>query len=382
MRVLAYPADDYGCGFHRVIAPCEVLRAQGHDVTVVTADQRALRIAYDAGQVVNVEVPEGIDVVVFQRVTDRRLLDVITWLRRHGIAVVVDVDDDLSAIDPGNPAFIFLDPNRAKHETQEALRLGQLKPEQANQAYALLSRKYQNTWLNLVEACRRATLVTVSTAGLLRRYAAHGRAVVLENLVPDHYLDIEHIDSDVIGWPAALHSHPNDPAVVGNAISRLVYDGAIFTTIGESLGVGAAFGLRDEPGGGEAVTLQAWPTALSKIGIGIAPLADTLFNSRKSWLKPLEMSAVGVPWVASPRAEYTRLHARGAGLLVAKPKDWYRTLRSLLDEPARRQDLAAAGREVAEQLRLSYHAWRWVDAWQHALELQHGPQLASAPSGM
>jgi hypothetical protein len=200
---------------------------------------------------------------------------------------------------------------------------------------------------------------------------------VFHNYVPEHYLQVEHTDSDVVGWPAALMSHPNDADAVGNAIARLVGDGTHFTAIGNSTGMGQAFGLNAEVPGKD-VSLDDWPRALSELGVGIAPLADTQFNTCKSWLKPLEMSAVGVPWVASPRVEYRRLHALGAGVLVDKPRTWYRELRRLVDDPALRVELSEAGRAVAWQLRLVDHAWRLADAWSEALKIQRSESRANA----
>ncbi len=98
--------------------------------------------------------------------------------------------------------------------------------------------------------------------------------------------------------------------------------------------------------------------------------ADTKFNASKSWLKALELSAVGVPWVGSPRAEYTRLHAYGAGILASKPKDWYRALNQLRSSEVLRKELSDAGREAAAQLKIRDHAWRWVEAWEDAVRIQ------------
>lgn len=380
MKVIAYPVDEYGCGHHRVIWPATVLQQDGIDISIIRQFDRKVRMFFDGdGKINNVDIPEDIDVVVFQRPTDQRVAQAVRYLREvRGVAVVIDVDDDLSAIHPSNPAFTYLDPNRAKHEVQAALRSGELKLESADRAYGFLKNKYTHSWHNLSEACKHASVVTVSTPGLLKRYAAHGRGVVVSNFAPDHYLNVEHEDSNKIGWGAALHSHPNDPPAVGNALARVVSEGATFATIGDSKGVGTAFGLREEPPGGD-VTLEEWPTALTKIGIGIAPLADTLFNSRKSWLKPLEMSAVGVPWIASPRAEYAKLHKNyGAGLLAEKPRDWYRALRSLLDDPEHRMDLSAVGREAADNLRLSANAWRYAEAWEQALTYERSASATRA----
>jgi hypothetical protein len=371
-RVLVYPADEYGCGHHRLIWPAEVLKHDGHDVAYVPRGDRRVKMGFDEDDVLRwMDVPEGVEVVVFQRITDRRLVQCVPFLRARGIAVVIDVDDDLAAIHPAHPAFHELNPNRAEHEVARGIQTGMVtSPEQAAFITKSMGARYKHSWRNLEEACKLATLVTVSTPGLLRRYG-HGHGVVLPNFVPDHYLDVTRVDSDVVGWPATLHSHPNDPDAVGGAVRRLVDDGVTFVMIGSSVGAGAAFGLRDDPKGGD-VDLQEWPHALARLGVGMAPLADTLFNSRKSWLKPLEMSAVGVPWVASPRAEYVRLHRLGAGLLADKPRAWYRALRTLVDDPNARAELSDAGRDVASRLRLSDNAWRHLEAWSAALDMQRG----------
>jgi len=92
------------------------------------------------------------------------------------------------------------------------------------------------------------------------------------------------------------------------------------------------------------------------------------FVSHNSWLKPLELSALGIPWVASPRAEYERLHNLGCGLLADTPNRWFKTLRRLQQSPALRADLSATGRGVADGFRLEANAWRLLESWTDAYE--------------
>jgi glycosyltransferase involved in cell wall biosynthesis len=355
VKVVVYPADVYGCGHHRLIWPAEELRRAGHDVTVVTQRDRMLRMHLDErdDEVKHVELAADVDVVVFQRTTHRYVAQAVQVIRDQGITVVVDVDDDLASVHPSNPAWRDLHPHRER--------------------YVKSVEPHMHSWHNLALACRTATLVTTTTPTLVRRYAGHGRGVVLPNYLAEHYYDVAHVDSDVLGWPAALRSHPDDPSVVGNAVARLVAEGARFTVTSVDPGVEAAFGLHGDDARverpAEAIDLLEWPRVLGHLGVGIAPLADTRFNAAKSWLKPLELAAVGVPWVASPRAEYQRLHRLGCGVLVDKPRDWYRVLRQLLNDPGRRVELSERGRAVAETLRLRDHAWRWWDAWTRAREL-------------
>lgn len=366
MKVIVYPADDYGCGHHRMIWPATYLREAGYDVDVITTKDRRVSMQFTGdGQLVDVNISTDFDVIVFQRTTDFRLVQAVKWLRERGRTVVIDVDDDLSAIHPANPAFTFLDPHRAEHEVQYLLRHKMVDPRQAGPVLSGLKAKYTHSWTNLLEACRYASLVTVSTPGLRRRYGRN--AVVLPNYLADHYYETEHEDSDLIGWPAALHSHPNDPAEVGHGLLRIVQDGGRFTTIGQNnTGIAHAFRLPAEPPCLPDVDILAWPAQIANLGIGIAPLADTRFNESKSWLKPLEMSAVGVPWVASPRTEYTNLHRLGAGLLAKDQRDWYRKLTMLRTDASARAELAQAGREVAAGLRLRDHAAEWWQAWELA----------------
>jgi hypothetical protein len=307
------------------------------------------------GEVVRVALPADVDVVVVQRVTHKHLVSVLRYLRNHTrVATVLDIDDDLSAVHPANPAWQALHPRTSN----------------------------DHSWNHLKAAAQLANMVVVSSDALAARYAPHGRVRVVHNYLPDRYYGYERQDSDLLGWPASLHSHPDDPAVTRGAVGRLVADGARFTVFGEPAGVGRAFGLPEDPPSAGIVPLQEWPAAVGRLGIGVVPLADSRFNHGKSWLKGLEMAAVGVPFVASPRPEYLRLHRLGAGLLAKdKGADWYRQLRKLRESPGLREELSGRGREVAEGLRLRDHAGEHLAAWEAALAHQRdGKPVAPVPA--
>ena len=351
MKVIVFPADAFGCGSFRMRWPGEACAAAGHDVSVVEPKDRRLKVVME-GDTVKGVLDVDADVVVLQRVTHAYMAQAVGVMRAKGITVVVDVDDDLSSIHPSNPAWEVHHPGSGG----------------------------MHSWRNVALACRTASLVTVSTPALLDVYARHGRGHVLHNYLPDMYYGLPRTDSDTVGWPGSYHSHPNDPEVVGGAVARLVDEGASFVMRGDPTGAGRAFGLAADPAGGP-VPIDEWPAAVASLGVGMAPLADTKFNAAKSWLKPLEMSAAGVPWVASPRAEYRRLHEMGAGVLADRPRTWYRELKRLRESPTLRAELSEAGRAVAEGLRLRDNSWRWQEAWTRAYELQQATprqQLATA----
>lgn len=348
MKVYVFPADTTGCGMYRLIWPSEVLQQRGHDVTIILPKQRDMMLQgrLNGDTLADVKIPSDADVIVFQRVTHRYLVQAIQLIRARGVAVIVDMDDDLTCIHPANPAFAALHPRQGNRE---------------------------HSWENTLRACDYSTMVTVSTPALIARYGKRAPAHVLYNMVPERMLETPHTDSDVVGWGGSVHSHPTDLQVMGSSVAQLIRDGGRFKIAGNGEGVHAALGLNHRSDDVEVtgvVDIYAWPLAMTSIGIGVAPLADSRFNSAKSWLKMAEYAAVGVPCIGSPRDEYTRIHKRGIGLLARNPNEWTKQIARLRDSVALRSDLAEAGRLAMEELTIERNAELWLEAWQKALHLQ------------
>lgn len=341
MRVFIAPADQTACGHVRARWPAKALIKQGADVHILEADQRnQLGAITQGGHVVSVMAPEC-DVLCIQRPTSQFLVESIPFLRAKGLAVCCDFDDDLSSVNPTNPAFHSMHPQRNP----------------------------RNNWRWGEEAARLATLVTVSTPSLAAKYGAHGRVRVLRNCVPDHYLDVTADEKyDGFGWAGSLHSHPDDLQVLGPAAAKLVRAGHEFRVIGPPEGVGRALGLPADPEGTGVVPFDEWPAAMARLSIGIAPLADSRFNKAKSNYKLLEYLGAGVPFVASASWEYSRLAHLGA--VVTRPREWERELGRLLTSPGLRADRAGAGREAAKDMTYSQNAHWWAEAWSDAIDLQ------------
>jgi glycosyltransferase involved in cell wall biosynthesis len=319
VKTFVYPSDRGPCGHNRLIWPAKALKAQGHDIEI--ADHR---FAHE--NLIRVDA----DVVVMQRPITTAALGEIQALRARGVAVVVDMDDDLSCVHPRNPASTNITP---LHQ-------------------------------NAIEACNAATLVTVTTKALAKRY---GPGVVIPNFVPEAYLRTPHRDSNTVGWAGDIKTHPADLQVMGDSIARLEKRRSMrFYAVGPGAGVARALGLMDEVYSSGTVSLGQWPSAVSRIGIGVAPLEDSPFNHAKSRLKPLEYSAVGVPWVASPTPDYVALHELGAGLLADGPDEWHKHLIALSRDPNMRGELADAGRAVAREQTIELNAWRFAEAWASA----------------
>lgn len=357
LKTYIYPADLFGCGHYRLIWIAQQLKKEGHDIEIVLPGQSNLRGQLDKnGDTISVSAPKDADIIVVQRVTNRHLAQAIPLWRAHGITVILDLDDDLSCIHPANPAFAALHP---------------------------INGKGNFSWRLAEKAASNCTMVTVSTPALAKRYPSDAGTAVLHNYVPESYVSIKHTDSDVIGWGGAVASHPDDITVIGHALAQLVEEGAHFRIVGPPDGVEQVTCIRDPDAwsASGSVDLKDWPRVLARqIGIGIAPLADTRFNAAKSWLKPLEYAALGIPALMSPRAEYTALHKKGIGLLCKKPRDWERALRELVKNPSLREEMSEEGRAVASEMTIEQNAWRWMEMWEEALHYQQGKKKATVLS--
>lgn len=352
MKVYVLPADKYGCGHYRLIWPADVLRRAGHEVALIPPTKGNGFLARTQGrddgsqQLMSVQIPADCDVLVIQRPAHPLQPQMIDVMRSNGIAVVVDMDDDMSSIHPLNAAF-------------EMYRTRSSTPF---------------SWKWALESCKRATLVTTSTSALQKVYARHGRGMVLDNYVPAAYLGFETRETGRFGWAGTLKSHPNDPEVCSIGVQKLLAAGYEFVVVGDGRGVKGAMRLAQDPPATGTVELIRWAATIGEeMDVGLVPLAATSFNTSKSRLKGIESSAVGVPWVASPRAEYRRLaKASDGGLLADSPKEWFTQVKRLLDDDALRQDMAAAGKAYMASQTYEANAWRWMEAWETAYMRQKG----------
>lgn len=347
MKVYVFPVDNTGCGKYRMIWPSKVLIDQGYDITIVLPNEREKFIdakqQYDPftgkPRLKDVMIPPDADVIVFQRVTHNLIVEAIPLIQAKGVAVVMDVDDDLNVLHERHPAK------------------------------AAFGKRDDHDWRNTVKVGALVSHVITSTDALAPIYAPHGRVSVLKNCVPEWFLTVPRRDSDIIGWGGSVHSHPTDLQVMGQSIQQLTNEGYTFRVVGPGDDVQKILRLKNEPHVTGAVDIdEAWAWTLATLGIGVAPLADSQFNRSKSWLKPMEYAALGVPVVMSPRIEYSSIMELGVGMVAHKGKDWYTVLKNLAQSASLREEFSQRGRDVAQKWTIEANAWRWMEAWETALK--------------
>lgn len=299
MRIFGFH-DGHACGRYRILLPFDQLQKHGHDVDVNWGYHDRC---------------ENYRIIVGQRVGKPEALPI--WRRmkaRHRL--VYETDDDVFSIDPTNAA-----------------------------AYLTHSPEV----VDAVEfAAGVADLVTVSTqplAEVMRRY--NDNVVVLPNHIEAALLDVQRPRRErvTVGW-AGGDSHLIDFAAIADQLRRFLRRNphVDFHNIGTSY-------LRpfQLPGRHTGWAADMWDYYRSiDFDIGIAPLADTVFNASKSAIKAIEYAALGIPVIASDVEPYREFVIDGVtGYLVRREHEWSRRLYELANDEAMRTEMGAKAREHA-----------------------------------
>jgi len=89
--------------------------------------------------------------------------------------------------------------------------------------------------------------------------------------------------------------------------------------------------------------------ACHRVHIGLAPLLDTPFNRGKSFIKFLDIAAMGGVGIYANRAPYTEIVEHGVNGLLAEdnPGDWQSCISWLLEHPEAARGMAEAAAERA-----------------------------------
>lgn len=371
IKVMASYADQSGCGDYRVRFPAAAVNASDLGVSVQTVGSFNCDATFQDNRyhIRHVAIPGDVSVVSVQRPMSAAMAGLVAWLkaRRPDIGVVVELDDDLLALNANHMSFAGL------------------------QASANAAENIQ--WLRKTVAL--ADVVTVSTPELAKTYGGPMRpAFIIRNGVPAAMLKQPsrtidrrgrgansgiHVGDRIIGWAGAVGTHPGDLDVTSGALADIIGDGpraasVVFRNVGPKDGVAKGLGLDEEQVEASGwLSPELYRLALGELDIGIVPLADNKFNRSKSALKALEMGAVGVPVVASSLPEFEELSKTGMPIWLAKDRrrHWSGALnRALSMSDGELRELGQSTREyVRRNATVEIRAKKWADAWKTAAQI-------------
>ena len=322
-RVLAHPADPYGCGHYRVRQPFRAL----HDAGLLDG-----MLSESLLQPVALERLE-VDSVILQRQISEEQLRAISRMRSFNRAFrVYELDDYLPEL-----------PLKSLHRAEMPGDIRQI----LGRALGLADRFVVSTE-PLAEAFRRM----------------HGDIRVVPNRLPlPWWRDLSSRRRDAerprVGWAGGI-GHGGDLEVIAEVVRELAdeVDWVFFGFCPDAL---RPYVREYHPG----VEIERYPAYLASLDLdlALAPLEQNRFNECKSNLRLLEYGVLGFPVICSDVLCYrdslpvTRVKNRS--------RDWLEAIRAhLADADAN----AAAGAQLREAVRRDWmlegaHLEAWAAAW-------------------
>lgn len=351
MRVAVLPGDTGACGHYRLIWPADAVRALHPDWEITVYDPRAVKIERTTAGIRVHGLPwADIDLLVTQRVGLPAVAELCSWLQARGVAVVMDMDDAMWALDPANASY-------AAWNDRSAVR-----------------RKMH--WSVIDRVARTADMVTVTTPALAAHYGAHGRVEVLPNRIPRMALTVGKDSTGgprpVAGWSGLLATHPHDPKAVGDAVKVATAAGLIEPAVmGDAYRTGKMWGTRVRELPVQPLGMPYY-RQLAELDIGLVPLdldgSSAVFNAAKSSLKALEMASVGAAVIAAPSPANLEFLREVPIRIARDPGEWRWHLEELSHPAARTEQVAKQWAAIEAGWVLQDRAADWAGAWASAVE--------------
>jgi glycosyltransferase involved in cell wall biosynthesis len=326
LRVWGWSADSGGCQAYRIRFPFYALRELRPDLT----------LGY--GTIIKPEARELADVVIGQRVCNPRPSSLWQrWAREGQKKLVYELDDDLWNVDPANEKAYYFFGDRTIRE-------------------------------NLTKNIQVSHVVTVSTpelAQMVHYQTGHGNIHVVPNAVPSWLLDHEAERNHHVGWGGSP-THHGDFGLLRHGLRKFLQcnPSKTFHTIG--MDYGSWMRLPEKQ-----CHFTKWvPTPEDffrtiDYSVGVAPLADNIFNHSKSDIKFLELAALGIPTIASDVAPYRSIKDGDTGFLVENGHQWSRLLKASVEQPEEFQRVGDAAKEYVRDNRTTAHT---APLWAHVIE--------------
>lgn len=340
LNIYFHVAENSGVGYYRQYLPALKLREHGL-ANVMISDFR-----WGLGNHVEPDLPTLIKISNWADIIVTGRKDIGEFYAQWGqikeifnIPIVMDTDDNVMHVRPSNPGY------SGYHPGSEAI-----------------------TW-NKYAVSKVFDALTVSTDDLAKVYGKYNKKIfVLPNNLDvkwwEQYPKKQHNDGLIrIGFIASA-AHPEGVKMIKEPMVKLLkkYPNVRFLITNIFASYFDDTEVKDQVQAIPWINLEEWPQKYKELGldIGIAPLADNLFNRAKSNLRWMEYSLQGVPSIVSPVEAYKCVRDGVDGFIAKEADDWFTALeRLVLDESVRDK----VGKTALHRIETEYNIDRNIQLW-------------------
>jgi glycosyltransferase involved in cell wall biosynthesis len=344
------PIQPNGCAWYRCYLPMQQLKKEKYETGMGIpgySQEHGFGILIPGQQAIH-----GWDIVVLKLIMIDRVASEMTEALAKGQKIVVDLDDHMEGLAKSNMAYTMTSPEKNPNNNREH-------------------------YLRIIE---NATALITSTPFLKDFYEKKhpGKPVYLVRNGID--LDRWKMRNDhsghlpTYGWVGATPWRSNDLETLNpffgefikNNHCRFHHSGSIVnaTPVSKLLGVDKSI-FTHEP----MKPIFTYPEMFRKIDVGIVPLNDLEFNHAKSFIKGLEYTAAGIPFIATGLPEYQYLADNGVGRVANNANEWLQHAEELLNPKTRKEERERNRQIVLEKFSMQARSADWEEVFDKILAL-------------
>ena len=344
------PIQPNGCAWYRCYLPLQELKKDKYESGMGLPgynDEHGFGILIPDKQAIH-----GWDIVVLKLIMLEKVAEQVDKALAMGQKIVVDLDDHMEGLAKTNLAYTMTDPQKNPNNNREH-------------------------YFKIIE---KATALITSTPFLKEFY---------EKKHPDKpiFLVRNGIDLDrwtprndhsghlpTYGWVGATPWRSGDLENLSPYFGKFIekqhckfhHAGSIINApeVNKQIGLDKKY-FTHEP----MKPILTYPELFRKIDVGIVPLTNIEFNDAKSFIKGLEYTAAGIPFIASPSPEYVYLAEQGVGRIAKDENEWLQHAEELLNPKTRKEERERNRQIVAEKFSMKSRAADWEEVFDKILAL-------------
>jgi glycosyltransferase involved in cell wall biosynthesis len=294
----------------------------------------------------------GWDIVVLKLIMLNRVVDQVTEARKKGQKIVVDIDDHMEALESTNLAFKTTSPDANPNNNRDHYNKIIAQADALIMSTPFLKDYYQ------------------------KKYPDKPIFVVRNSIDIDRW----HMRKDksgnfpTVGWVGATPWRSGDLETLNPFFGEyLTKNNLRFHHSGSIINAPSVLqqiGIEEKSYTSEPMKpIMKYPELFRKMDIGIVPLRDVEFNHAKSFIKGMEYTAAGIPWIAGWSPEYEYITSHGIGRLARTPDDWLSHLDELKNPKVRNIERQKNRQLLKELHSTEVRAKEWDQVFEEILAL-------------
>ena len=344
------PIQPNGCAWYRCYLPMQQLKKDKYESAMGMpgfSDKHGYGILIPDNKSVH-----GWDIVVLKLIMLEKFVEHTEKALELGQKIVVDLDDHMEGLEKSNLAYHMTSPEKNSKNNREH-------------------------YFKIIE---KATALTVSSPFLQKFYQEkypNKPVYLIRNGIDLDRWKIRNDHSQWLptyGWVGATPWRSGDLEILNPFLGeflkerhcRFHHSGSIIKapTVSKQISIDEKI-FTSQP----MKPIMSYPELFRKIDVGIVPLTDVDFNHAKSFIKGLEYSAAGIPFIASPSPEYQYLADNGVGRIANTAEEWISHAEELLSPKVRKEERLKNREIVKEKFSMDQRAKDWEEVFDLILAL-------------